>query len=497
MRRLPAGAGLAVAALGVAGAAALAWGRQWFVDYEVALLPWLLRRGAVLYRDVADQHPPLVPLLLALVDGDPGLPLRAVTVGLQALTLALTYAAARRWGGGAAGLGALLLAALWAPAFDADHLWYDAALAPVYLGALWLLAPPAGGRGRALALGALLGAGILLKQHALLAAAPVLAALALVTPRGARAGAVAWVALGPALAVAGAGALLAATGAARAAWYWIVAYSLTSDYATAAAAPPPPGEWPVLAALFAPALALPLAAWSARRGPPSGDSPARAQAPALLIALLGLLLIATLPAWPRYGRYHLAAAVPLCAVAAALAGRLALPALVRARRAAPALLAGGAALALLAWTAAGAAGAAAGLRGGGRPVAPYANAGPLRAWVAAHAAPADPVVIWGLDPLLYRVVERAPPLPWAPQYPWIMAARDTEPRWWAAVARARAPVALVSAGGWALAVAPGVDSGEARLREGYHEAARFSVTNYPGAAPVAVVGLLRNDAPGP
>src|SRR5512133_345519 len=105
MRRVPAGAGPAFAALGVALAAALAWGRQWFVDYEVALLPWLLRRGAVLYRDVADQHPPLFPALLALVDGDPGLPLRAVTVGLQALTLALTYAAARRWGGAVAGLG--------------------------------------------------------------------------------------------------------------------------------------------------------------------------------------------------------------------------------------------------------------------------------------------------------------------------------------------------------------------------------------------------------
>ena len=182
----------------------------------MALLPWLLRRGAVLYRDVADQHRRPSPALLALVDGDPGLPLRAVTVGLQALTLALTYAAARRWGGPAVGLGALALARSGARLRRRPPLGRRRALRRS-TSARWLSpSPPAGGRGRALALGALLGAGILVKQHALLAAPPLLLALALSMLCGARARAVALAALGPVVAVAGAGPVLLAAAGRRA-----------------------------------------------------------------------------------------------------------------------------------------------------------------------------------------------------------------------------------------------------------------------------------------
>src|SRR5215211_6317644 len=121
-------------------AAGLAWRTQYFVDGETTLLPWLVGRGWVLYRDLIDQHPPLFPALLAVLsNGDPGPPSQGVIVGWRVLTLLLTYVVALRWAGVAAGLTAVLLTEAWLTAFDGTHLWYDSALAPVYLGVLALL----------------------------------------------------------------------------------------------------------------------------------------------------------------------------------------------------------------------------------------------------------------------------------------------------------------------------------------------------------------------
>ena len=130
----------ALLGLGVAQTATLArQGLHW--DQEMALFPWMLAHGWVLYRDIKDQHPPLLPALLTLLP-DPGAagPQLIVTLGLAGLTLALVALAAARRGGAWAGLIAAGWYSLWLPVLGGPHLWYDLALGPCYLAAL-LLAP--------------------------------------------------------------------------------------------------------------------------------------------------------------------------------------------------------------------------------------------------------------------------------------------------------------------------------------------------------------------
>jgi hypothetical protein len=65
----------------------------------------------------------------------------------------------------------------------------------------------------------------------------------------------------------------------------------------------------------------------------------------------------------------------------------------------------------------------------GPPAAPYAATAPaVRAWVNQHVPANAPLFCYGLDALLYRVLEREPPRPWAPQLPLILRAGDTEAR---------------------------------------------------------------------
>ena len=298
-----------------------AWYEQYAVDAETTLVPWLLRRGWLLYTDVIDQHPPLLPWLLMPFDGDPGLPLRIFIFALRALTLLLTYVAARRLCGAWAGLVALAGAALWAIGANAAHLWYDGALAPVYLGALLLLmardkpAAP-GGKGvrapteiqRALALGCLLAAGLLLKQHALIALPGIMLAIGFGrSGRRSRLVAFATGLLVPLVLVA---LYFTWQGAGAPAAYWVVAYSIAGNYAGAAGLPPPSGETWWLVPAFAPAIAILLVVVA------SGAGKLAVRHARLLAAGPGLLLAATLPVWPRYGRFHLEAAIPLLAVGA-------------------------------------------------------------------------------------------------------------------------------------------------------------------------------------
>jgi hypothetical protein len=449
---------------------------------------------------------------------------------------------------------ALVGAALWALGADGAHLWYDGALAPVYLGIVLLLAPwrgvdtlksdatgqsyhlpvdgppvnpqsafdergdlrpssfGAGGRrtetyrprnpqfsGRpaisipvAIALGGLLAIGLLLKQHAVLALPGLVLALAWGrhAGRGTRIAAfVAALAL-PLLLV---GLYYAFEGAASDAAYWIFAYAFDGNYAGTAGLAPSPDEWQWLAIAFAPALALLLAgAAVAPRVAWRSYSP-------LLLAGPWLLLATILPALPRYGRFHLQAAVPLLAVAAgaavvALGYAYGVPSggsdTTRRSRVLSVL----AALLLLAY-------ALGGLREGitsfsvqttlGPVAAPYAaTAPPLAAWVDAHTAPGAPIILYGVDPLVYRVVGHPPTTPWSPQLPWIMSVHNTYERVWAGVVGARPAVALVAASWWGDGELPSLEPGPGWLRTMYHEAARFQLVSYPGAPSLTVVALL-------
>lgn len=509
------------------------------VDHEMVLLPWLMRRGWTLYGDLVDQHPPLLPALVMLAGGgDAGLPLHLLIAGLQVVTLISAFLLASRlagpeqagsashsgpegskWGSGSAGLWALLFVETWGVGLDGTRLWYDGALAPIYLWALLLLLKPTlrqGGAastrlwatrlwtrlwtlyGLAFSVGLLLGIGAAIKQHALVAMPFVGVALWLRSETGRWKTLLAF-AVGVTLVPLVCGLVLLAQGVFADAWYWVVVYNLTGAYVSAAAISPPPDVWPVLAAFSLPFVGLALL-WRgfARRWP------------GFAIVFSGMTLAAILPMFPRWGAFHLQAAVPLMSVAGGVAIvtawrmlRLRRGVFSFARLPALALILTGvsAMVGVAQWVGV--------LRFEalvGPPAAPYESAiAPLRAWVNSHA-PGAPIFIYGLDPLLYRALEHEPPRPWSPQLPWMMkaywstayqsTAGDNEARFWAGVERTRPAVALVSASGWAASPNPGLESGEARLRRDYHEVARFTVAIYPVSGPVEVVGLLRDDGNG-
>jgi hypothetical protein len=475
-----------------------AWFEQYSVDAETTLVPWLMRHGWILYTDVIDQHPPLLPWLLMPFDGDPGLPMRVFIVALRALTLLLTYAAARRLCGEWAGLVALAGAALWAIGANAAHLWYDGALAPVYLGVVLLLIvenkPYATTRDEtwsALALGCLLAAAVLLKQHALVAVPGVVFALACGRPGRGRS--LAAYALGLLMPLTLAALYFTWLGAGASAAYWLIAYSLAGSYAAEAGLPPPAGEawWLILA--FVPAIALILVAIA------GGVRELAPRHTRLLPAGSGLLLAATLPVWPRYGRFHLEAAIPLLAVAAGITAVTLGNKLRQGRRQAR-LLGVTAAMLIAVYLLAGVSEAikSFGIQSQlGSVAAPYATTvSPLANWVDAHTSPAAPIVLYGVDALLYRVLAHPPPRPWVPQLTWILSARDSEARWWDGVVRERPDVALVAATWWDSGPAASNEPSAGWLRANYHADSRFALIPYPGAQPVSIVALeLNNTVP--
>jgi hypothetical protein len=536
---------VAVALAGLVGSAALvyAWFQQYAVDPEVTLLPWLMRQGWPLYQDLIDQHPPLFPLMLTLLNGDPGLPTRIFIVALRGLTLLLTYVVARRLAGVWGGLIALAATALWALGAEGAHLWYDSALAPIYLGVVLLLvagfsSPPrylnhkgtestknprrylwffitegtertesaeltedhdsrftirvpgptwSDGVLAALSLGLLLGIAILIKQHAMVAVPGVALAIGWGTASPGRVRRLVAFADGLLLPLLIAAACFVLQGTWEEMAYWAIGYTVDANYASAAAMPPASGEWLWLAAGLAPAVAL-LVAW-----PGAGARSAWRAHSRLILAGPWLLLAAILPVWPRYGRFHLQAAVPLLAVAAGVAAIVAIRSL---RRPAPGIRTAAtlAAVLLAAYALVGFREASESIRIQttlGPVAAPYAaTATPLAAWVDAHTTPGAPIVLYGVDALLYRVLDHPPPRPWAPLLPWIMSAHGTHARLWAGVVATRPQVAIVASSWWYAKAYSSVAPGPEWLRTAYHPAASFEVSPYAGAPLVRVVALL-------
>jgi hypothetical protein len=455
------------------------------LDQEMALFPWLMRNGWALYTDVRDQHGPLFPALLALLP-DPGSASTqlAVTIVLVGLVAALVAVGAWRVAGPVAALLATGLYALWILSYDGAHLWYDLALAPVYLLAFILGLSMVRGPGvpwKALALGLLLSVAILVKQQAVVA---VLGVPALIPVRQLRL--LGLFLLGISLPVLASLLVFLGMGGLGDYLYWTVGYNITSNYAQEGSTPVPATDWPILLALFAPAAALALsAAWL--------PIPRR-DAGRMAIFTGGLLVAATIPVWPRYATFHLAAAVPLLAMLGGigiwtLVGRF--PGL-RMLALVPWALA--VLLVLFSLRVTGPSGErtlANVWRTEPAPLPYSATAGPLRSWIQAQTPPDRPILVYDLDSTLYRVVERKPPKPWSPLYPWILEGDSTSAQWLAGIEQAQPRIVLVTPEFVAGRHLPLPDGGrsEAYLRAHYKEAARFTVQKYPDSGPQQVVAL--------
>ncbi len=284
---------------------------------RVIMQPWLMTLpGHMIYEQIADQHTPLVPLVLSWFAP---LPLEGwrlaslVLVALLSLSTVLTWWAARRAAGPLGGLLAAVFFVCWTGRFDFGKLWYESFLTPLYVALLILFRPtgPARSRASLAASGAVCGIALLAKQQAALVLL-VFAGWNLATGWRARrpireliadAAVIGLSALVP-LAVYGVFHAVRA-GTVANLWYWAVEYNVASGYASLASLPPTLAEIREVAPAFT---LVPVALLGVRDLLRRGDPEWETQS-------WGLLLAATscVGAYPRYGAFHLQPLLPVLA----------------------------------------------------------------------------------------------------------------------------------------------------------------------------------------
>ena len=107
---------------------------------------------------------------------------------------------------------------------------------------------------------------------------------------------------------------------------------------------------------------------------------------------------------------------------------------------------------------------------------------PLRHWIQSNITANRPILVYDLDSTLYRVLERMPPKPWSPFFPWILEGNSTADQWVEGIETARPPIALVTPEFVAGRHLPIPDGGrsEAFLRANYVAGPTFRVQKYAG-----------------
>jgi hypothetical protein len=283
---------------------------------RVILQPWLLQNQFIAYEQIVDQHTPLMPMLIASLRFlfPDGLQLaKLVLVALISLVTLLTFLAGRHTAGWLGGLLAALFFVAWSPEFGFAKLWHETFLAPLYLLLLLLYNPSAPRRSLKLllCLGIIGGSAVLIKQHAAVVFAAFLFWNALTSWHVHRAKReiareTGLMILGAALPISALAVYqYAQAGTLRSFWYWAITYNLTSDYRTLAALVPNVTKTRVIAwsCFLLPAAIFRLI-----------DEKRRGNRMWLGLGW-GLVLLATssLTAYPRFGMFHLQAALPVLA----------------------------------------------------------------------------------------------------------------------------------------------------------------------------------------
>lgn len=152
-------------------------------------IPWMMNRGKTLFGDIWEQHAPgssaLAAAAQSLLDIDPGLLAKLLNIALVLALTALVYQLAKQltsddW----AGIIAAAVFAWWAPVYGNNLLYFDTLVALCILAALVITFRNSERRStrQIAAVGLLMGASTLFKQHAWLAVG-VLAIWLLLTER--------------------------------------------------------------------------------------------------------------------------------------------------------------------------------------------------------------------------------------------------------------------------------------------------------------------------
>ncbi len=288
---------------------------------RVIFQPWVLQQGSLTYENIADQHTPLMPILLAglrFICPDGLVLAKMVLVLLISLSTVLTCLAGRRTIGWLGGLWAAFFFVVWSPAFEYGKLWHETFLAPLYL--LFLLfydsRAPHHTRKTLFFLGLAGGTAVMIKQQASIVLVAFVLWHAVKNWRARRS----FSAILQDTVVIGVAAILPAM--AFGVWhylragtlanflYWTTTFNLISHYGSLAAQPPAIAQVRTLASAC---LLLPAAIWGLIASKRAGDR-------TWLDLAWGLILFAasSLTVYPRFEFFHLQAALPVLAWLSAL-----------------------------------------------------------------------------------------------------------------------------------------------------------------------------------
>ena len=284
---------------------------------RVVLQPWLMRQGYLLYEHIADEHSPLMYLLLSAVQplAPDGLVLaKIVLVSLIGITTLLAFWAGHISGGWLAGVCSAFFLAIWSVVFGYGKLWHETLLALVYTLILIQWHPPLS-RGpsirSSLITGFLLGTAFLIKQHALAVGLGLVLWHSFVSWRVHRpvrcvvTEIISMILAGVLPTVAFAIYHLLQGGTINNLAFWTITFSLVNNYRQFASLSPQVSQITRLvpACFLLPASIIDL--WTSREDV-NGTWSRRGWA-------LILLVTSSLTAYPRFGMFHLQAAVPALA----------------------------------------------------------------------------------------------------------------------------------------------------------------------------------------
>lgn len=285
------------------------WVMRVIMSLTVVMVPWLLRQpGYRLYDNVIMIHAPGNPWLGAALYGllpNPLLRVRLSMIVVAAASMGLVFWLARRWWGLVAGIAAAILYAVWGPVIM-DHLMYaEVTQGLLSLGALAIWHRRDGAAWRPVLAGVFVGMVVLVKQYGLAVATVfVIWRVSGLDWRGIVRD-VGLFLLGVALPVSLVVGTMATSDRLADFLYWTWTYNFQA-YEEGAARGISLREMALVAAWLA---LVPLfVIWVV---------PRRDQWRREGILLLGLLPALLSPAFPRYGRFHLSAAMPVVALAGA------------------------------------------------------------------------------------------------------------------------------------------------------------------------------------
>jgi hypothetical protein len=284
---------------------------------RVVLQPWLMRQGYLLYEHIADEHFPLMYLILAAVQplvADGLVLAKIVLISLICIVTLLVFWAGQRTGGWLAGIFSAFFFGVWSPIFGYSKLWHETFIAPLYILLLVQWRPPLCHHPNirsSIITGFLLGLALLIKQHAIVAILGLIFWNSFVSWRTHRP-------VHPVLIEAAAIVLAASLPAAVFTLYhllqagtvenlvfWTITFQFVNNYTQFAVLLPQASQIASLASACCLLLPFITHVWTCRH---NGDMFWSRGGWALI-----LLVASSLTAWPRFGFFHLQSSLPILA----------------------------------------------------------------------------------------------------------------------------------------------------------------------------------------